>query len=419
MRTRARSVIGSAQIAAVGRHVGVAVGGSRRLAATHVVVQGLNPSGKDDPGTTRPGSPRRFDSDRQRRPFARRRVSLFGLVAVAVVVVAAVAIGVGGRGGGEAVRYVPRGELRSDPLAFTAGRAAGFERAAAEGLSQVIYAKSPGGVLAAAARTASFRPLVERATAGTGIDPNLVEAIVMLESAGRPDAIAGGDPAGAAGLTQIVAGTASSFLGMRVELAASRRLTSRIERARAARQAREGVAAGGGAQGDRRPLRSGAGARRDGALPLDGAGALRPRRSGGGLVPHGDRQPRERAARLRTGARRRADRSDRPRRRAFLRAGLLRLLAGRPPGRVAPAGGVRRRLEDLLLAGARRRADHAPLPTRTRCGWKRSPTSTNARRAPKRCSTRCPSPQRFLTPDAVERARDGRACCSRFPTIRS
>jgi Transglycosylase SLT domain len=220
------------QIAAVGRHVQVAVGGSRRLAATHVVVHGLNPLGKDA-GATRPGSPRRFDPDRQRRPFGRRRLSLFGLAVAAVVVVGAVAMGVGGRGGGEAVRYVPRGELRSDPLAFTDDRASGFERAAANGLSQVIYAKSPGGVLAAAARTASFRPLVERATAGTGIDPNLVEAIVMLESAGRPDAIAGGDPAGAAGLTQIVAGTASSFLGMRVEIAASRELTSRIERARA------------------------------------------------------------------------------------------------------------------------------------------------------------------------------------------
>ena len=121
-------------------------------------------------------------------------MSLFVVGVVAVVVGAAVAMGIGGRGGGGAVGYVPRGELRSDPLAFTAGRASGFEGAAAAGLSQVIYVKSPGGVLVAAARTASFRPLVERATAGTGIDPNLVEAIVLLESAGRTDAIAGGDP---------------------------------------------------------------------------------------------------------------------------------------------------------------------------------------------------------------------------------
>jgi hypothetical protein len=162
----------------------------------------------------------------------RRWLLVFGLAAVVAAVVVA-AVELGHRGGGSAVRYEPRGELRGDPLAFSAGRTAALERSAAEGLSQVIYAKSPGGVLAAAARTASFRPLVARATAGTGIDPDVVEAIVMLESAGRPDAIAGGDVAGAAGLTQIVAGTGSSFLGMRVELGRSRDLTGRIERARA------------------------------------------------------------------------------------------------------------------------------------------------------------------------------------------
>jgi hypothetical protein len=159
-------------------------------------------------------------------------VVLGGLAVVAGAVVLAT-IGLGSRGGAKAVRYEPRGAPTADPLAFTAGRAAGFEQAAASGLSQVLYAKSPGGVLAAAARTASFRPLVVRATAGSGIDPDLVEAIVLLESAGRPDAIAGGDPAAATGLTQIVAETASSFLGMHVDLAASRRLTGEIQRARA------------------------------------------------------------------------------------------------------------------------------------------------------------------------------------------
>ena len=152
-------------------------------------------------------------------------------MAVAVGVLVAV-IGVGNRGGGKAVRYIPRGQLSADPLAFVAGRTAEFERSAGEGLSQVLYVKSPGGVLAAAARTARFRPLVERATAGTGIDANLVEAIVLLESAGRADAIAGGDPTGASGLTQIVAETGLDFLGMRVDLGASRSLTRRIERAR-------------------------------------------------------------------------------------------------------------------------------------------------------------------------------------------
>jgi hypothetical protein len=89
----------------------------------------------------------------------------------------------------------------------------------------VLFEKSPGGVIRAAKRTARFRALVDEATSGSGIDPDLVEAIVLLESAGRQEVIAGDDPANAAGLTQIVAGTATDFLGMRVDLEESRRLT--------------------------------------------------------------------------------------------------------------------------------------------------------------------------------------------------
>ena len=138
------------------------------------------------------------------------------------------------RGGGStAAHLVPRGALSGDPLAFRPGQAAALEQAAADGLSQVLYAKSPGGVLVAAARTASYRPLIDQATSGTAIDPSIVEAIVFLESAGRPDVIAGNDPAAAAGLTQIVAETGSSFLGMRVDLAKSRLLTAEIATASA------------------------------------------------------------------------------------------------------------------------------------------------------------------------------------------
>lgn len=86
--------------------------------------------------------------------------------------------------------------------------------------------------MAAARRTARFRPLVDDAVRGSGWDANIVEAIVMLESAGRPEAIAGGDTANAAGLTQIVAETATNFLGMRVDLTRSRRLTRSIAAAR-------------------------------------------------------------------------------------------------------------------------------------------------------------------------------------------
>jgi hypothetical protein len=79
---------------------------------------------------------------------------------------------------------------------------------------------------------AAFRPAIDATVRGTGIDPALLEAIVFVESAGRPDVIAGGsDPAGAAGLTQILAQTGQALLGMRIDLAASRRLTAAISRA--------------------------------------------------------------------------------------------------------------------------------------------------------------------------------------------
>jgi Transglycosylase SLT domain len=120
-----------------------------------------------------------------------------------------------------------------DPLSYESGRTAAYERAAAFGLSHVLFAKSPGGVVAAASRTATFRPMVEDAVSGSGIDADLVEAIVFLESAGRPDVIAGDDPEHASGLTQILAETATNFLGMRVDLAASRELTRQIAEAQA------------------------------------------------------------------------------------------------------------------------------------------------------------------------------------------
>ena len=55
-----------------------------------------------------------------------------------------------------------------------------------------------------------------------------MEAIVFLESGGRPDVIAGDDPVAASGLTQILAETAQNFLGMSVDLDASRALTVQI-----------------------------------------------------------------------------------------------------------------------------------------------------------------------------------------------
>ncbi len=46
-----------------------------------------------------------------------------------------------------------------------------------------------------------------------------MEAMVLLESAGRPEVIAGGtDPATASGLAQIVASTGIDLLGMEIDL---------------------------------------------------------------------------------------------------------------------------------------------------------------------------------------------------------
>jgi hypothetical protein len=132
-------------------------------------------------------------------------------------------------GGGSADVLVPRAEQpESDPLDYDDSQDGDLERAAAFGLSHALYRKSPGGVFATARRTVSFRPQVEAAVDGSGFDADLVEAIVFLESGGRPDVIAGDDPVAASGLTQILAETAQNFLDMPVDLDRSRRLTVRI-----------------------------------------------------------------------------------------------------------------------------------------------------------------------------------------------
>ncbi len=177
---------------------------------------------------------------RSGRPRPRTiRVRRAGLVGVLAAVVLAVVLALALAGGGPR-RLVPGGGGAGgtfDPLVYTPAHAGLLEQAAADGLGHVIYAKSPGGVLAAARRTAAFRPLVEAAARGGPIDADTLEAIVMLESAGRPDVVAGDDPSAAAGLTQIVAQTGSGLLGMRVDLAASRRLAGRIAAASPARAA--------------------------------------------------------------------------------------------------------------------------------------------------------------------------------------
>ncbi len=104
-------------------------------------------------------------------------------------------------------------------------------RAAALGLDRGLFTSSPGGVVATAARVAQWRPLVVSAARRGRVSPDLLEALVFVESGGRPNVIAAGDPASASGLTQIVASTGVRFLGMRVHLGASRQLTRKIQRA--------------------------------------------------------------------------------------------------------------------------------------------------------------------------------------------
>jgi len=128
-------------------------------------------------------------------------------------------------------------EIKGDPYAYEPDREDEFEARAAAGNSHVIYAKSPGGVVATARRVERFRADIERAADEAGVDPDLIEGMVLLESAGRPEAIASDDLEGAVGLTQILAETATSLLDMQVDVPASERLTRRLRRARGPRQA--------------------------------------------------------------------------------------------------------------------------------------------------------------------------------------
>jgi hypothetical protein len=125
-----------------------------------------------------------------------------------------------------------------DPLAYSPAREADFVRRATAGLAHVLYAKSPGGIAASVARTEHWRAPIAAAAAAAGVDADTLEALILLESAGRADAIAGGDVSGAAGLTQIVASTGTGLLGMRIDLAASRLRTRQLARALARHQVR-------------------------------------------------------------------------------------------------------------------------------------------------------------------------------------
>jgi soluble lytic murein transglycosylase-like protein len=117
-----------------------------------------------------------------------------------------------------------------DPFKYTPERDAEFLERGREGLAHVLYAKSPGGIEASADRTARYRPWIEQAAKRHLVDPNTIEAIVLLESAGRPDIEAAGNPDSAVGLAQILPGTATDLLGMHVDLQRSLRIHQRLVR---------------------------------------------------------------------------------------------------------------------------------------------------------------------------------------------
>lgn len=171
-----------------------------------------------------------------RMTAAQRRSRLLVALAAIVLIVAVIVSGVGSGGvsGPPAAGRVTA--VPGDIFGYSSARAPDFVSRAIAGNGHVLFAKSPAGVLATAARVAAYRPAIDRATAGSGIDPALVEGLVFVESAGRPDVIAGSDPASAAGLTQILAATGQTLLGMHIDLARSRRLTSRIDAVAAGRR---------------------------------------------------------------------------------------------------------------------------------------------------------------------------------------
>jgi len=120
---------------------------------------------------------------------------------------------------------------RPDPLAFKPGSEADLTARAAAGHSHILYALSPGGVSATARRVARYRDRIEAVASDAGVDPDLVEAMIFLESAGRPEVMATRDVEDAAGLGQILAGTATGLLGMHVDVGESARLTRAIRKA--------------------------------------------------------------------------------------------------------------------------------------------------------------------------------------------
>ena len=334
-------------------------------------------------------------------PFARaprqRRLAL-ALLALGALVAGLLA----GRGGDPATPApVPR-ELRAaglEALAYAPSRQAELTARAAAGLSHVLYAKSPGGATASARRTARWRPVVDRVAARHHVDPATLEALVLLESAGRPDARASND----------LHGRGRPHADPRRDRrqppgAEGRRRGEHPPHAPPGprRPAAGGRPPAGAAAAGRRALRPGQGARGDGALPrLRAQPARRPRRPRGRRLPHGRRQPPDGAGPLR--------RPGRP-----VRAALLRQLPAAPRGRLAHARRAGGRLLDLPVAHRRRARRPAAAARRPRRA-----AAPRAPARPGRLGRARPAPARPQHADVRRRERRPRRARRRHARRRS
>jgi soluble lytic murein transglycosylase-like protein/uncharacterized protein YcbK (DUF882 family) len=108
---------------------------------------------------------------------------------------------------------------------------AALERDAAIGMGRSFF---DGAVFTTAARVGQWRPLVVRAARAARIEPNLLEAIVYVESSGRADVTSGA----AAGLTQLKPAAARHF-GLHVSAAHANVLSRRIAHSWNARHIRQ------------------------------------------------------------------------------------------------------------------------------------------------------------------------------------
>ena len=136
---------------------------------------------------------------RRSRSNVRARV----VVLAGVLVVVAVLTGSALRGDGPApgVPLVPTpaggddsgGAPVPDPFAYVPDQEDAFVKRATAGTSHVLYARSPGGAAATAARVARWRPLVEAAAKPAGVDPDRARgARVPRERRARRTRMAGG-----------------------------------------------------------------------------------------------------------------------------------------------------------------------------------------------------------------------------------